>query len=95
MAGRPINERHELAVLMGDKTYFGSEHDKCGTFERYTKGGGCVHCARVIASEQRAARKFLQTMEAQKVEGRDEDLLDTEPKNGLSAFEQSIEDDLM
>lgn len=92
MAGRPLNERHELAVLMGDKTYFGSMHDRCGTFERYTKGGGCVHCARVVATEQREARKFLQTMEEQKVASRDEGLLDTPAPNGLSAFDQSIED---
>lgn len=61
MAGRPENASRANAALMGDKTYIGSVHDKCGTNERYTKGGGCVHCARVIATEQREARKYLQT----------------------------------
>lgn len=59
MAGRPINESRQLAILMGDKTYIGVAHDKCGTTERYVKGGGCVYCARVIATEQRDARKFM------------------------------------
>lgn len=59
MSGRPINESRQLAILMGDKTYVGAAHDKCGTTERYVKGGGCVHCARVIATEQRDARKYL------------------------------------
>lgn len=59
MTGRPINESRQLAILMGDKTYTGAAHDRCGTTERYVKGGGCVNCARVIATEQRDARKFL------------------------------------
>lgn len=64
MSGRPINESRQLAILMGDKTYTGAAHDRCGTTERYVKGGGCVHCARVIATEQRDARKFLAAAEA-------------------------------
>lgn len=54
MAGRPKNENRELALLWGDKTYRGSSHG-CGTNERYTIGGGCVHCARVKALAQREA----------------------------------------
>lgn len=60
MTGRPINESRALALITGDKTYEGAEHSKCGTTTRYVSGGGCVHCARLIASEQREARKFLQ-----------------------------------
>jgi hypothetical protein len=59
MSGRPINESRQLAIIMGDKTYVGAVHYKCGTAERYLSGGGCVACARIIASEQRAARKYL------------------------------------
>lgn len=59
MAGRPSNENLALARIMGDKTYVGTVHSKCNTDERYVSGGGCVHCARVIATEQRDARKYL------------------------------------
>lgn len=54
MVGRPKNENRELALLYGEKTYRGSEHG-CGTNERYTIGGGCVHCARTKSLEQREA----------------------------------------
>lgn len=59
MTGRPLNEDRQLALLSGDKTYIGSPHDRCGTNVRYVKSGGCVRCARVIATEQREARKYL------------------------------------
>jgi hypothetical protein len=99
MAGRPLSPNRELALLMGDKTYHGSLHAKCGTNERYVTGGGCVHCARLIATEQRDARKFLKEHAAEqaneKIREQDGVTLDSVPTNGLSAFEQSIEDDLM
>lgn len=56
MAGRPPNENLALAILYGDKTYEGSEHSRCGTTTRYTKGNGCVHCARETVAEGRALR---------------------------------------
>ena len=59
MSGRPINVDRQNAIALGYKTYTGSKHSKCGTTERYVSGGGCVHCARVIATEQREARKYL------------------------------------
>lgn len=59
MSGRPINQSRMIAVLNGDKTYTGTPHDRCNTTERYVSGGGCVHCARVIATEQREARRWL------------------------------------
>lgn len=59
MSGRPINEDRQNAIALGLKTYIGAKHVNCGTTERYVKGGGCVHCARIIATEQRDARKFL------------------------------------
>jgi hypothetical protein len=59
MAGRPINKDRQDAIEFGFPTYVGVMHRRCGTTERYTNGGGCVHCARVIASEQREARKLL------------------------------------
>lgn len=59
MSGRPINQDRATSVELGYPTYIGMEHSACGTSERYTKGGACVHCARIIATEQRAARKYL------------------------------------
>lgn len=61
MPGRKINEDKVRAKEFGLKTYTGAVHSKCGTTDRYTSGGGCVHCARIIATEQREARKFLQS----------------------------------
>ena len=58
-AGRHPSEDREIALITGEKTYLGTMHAQCGTTERYTKGGGCAHCARVIATEQREARKYL------------------------------------
>lgn len=55
MAGRKINESRQLALITGERTYVGAEH-KCGTTERYVKGGGCVHCARQLQTEARSAR---------------------------------------
>lgn len=59
MAGRPINESRVLAILLGDKTYIGAPHWRCETTERYVTGGGCVHCARVIATENREMLRVL------------------------------------
>lgn len=61
MNGRPINQDRQLAISLGFLTYEGSVHTKCGTTTRYTKGAGCVHCARLIATEQREARNFLRS----------------------------------
>jgi len=58
-SGRPANEDRQNALALGLPTYTGLPHARCGTRERYTKGGGCIHCARVLATEQREARKFL------------------------------------
>lgn len=69
MSGRPINEDRASALRLGFKTYEGSPHSKCGTTARYTSGGGCVHCARLIATAQREALKFM------KATGKDVDSL--------------------
>lgn len=58
-AGRPASQELMLARLSGDKTYLGTVHSRCGTNERYVSGGGCVHCARSVATEQREARRAL------------------------------------
>ncbi len=87
MVGRPKSEAREMAMLMGDMTYVGTLHSKCGTLERYVKGGGCVHCARVIATEQRDARNFL-------ILNRQTNAVLDIPQNAAK-FAQSIEDDLM
>jgi hypothetical protein len=60
MSGRPINKDRELSIFLGEKTYQGSAHSRCGTTERYVKHQSCVYCARIIATEQREARKYLQ-----------------------------------
>lgn len=63
MSGRPINDDRELSILLGKRTYVGLPHYKCNTTERYVSHGGCVHCARLVASEGRDARKFLKQHE--------------------------------
>lgn len=59
MTGRPLNQDKQNALDLGLLTYEGKPHFRCGTTTRYVVGAGCVHCARVIATEQRQARKFL------------------------------------
>ncbi len=59
MSGRPINSDRQNAIALELKTYTGAVHRRCGTTERYVAGGGCVHCARIIATEQRDARKYM------------------------------------
>lgn len=63
MAGRPTNENREMAILMGDKTYIGSKHERCGTDQRYVKGGGCVHCARQVTQDLRDIAKQVKHIE--------------------------------
>lgn len=69
MTGRPINQDRLDAIDLGLLTYEGMPHRNCGKTLRYTSGGGCVHCARIIATEQRQARKYLQ-MRAAGLDGR-------------------------
>ncbi len=105
--GRPTNLDRQNAIALGFKTYTGSPHAACGTTERYI-GGGCAHCARTLATEQREARKFLKaqavaadriaSLEAGAEEEPDEPL-DTTEDDGLGnepseadRFHQSIED---
>lgn len=93
MSGRPVNEDRQNAIDLGLRTYTGAAHVKCGTTTRYVAGGGCVHCARVIASEQRDARKFLLAQSALA-----QSSLDKAPEDGLDAAERRREesfDDLM
>lgn len=63
--GRPRNTDRENAVDLGLLTYEGKSHFRCGTTTRYVVGAGCVHCARLIATEQREARKFLRSQRAE------------------------------
>src|ERR1035437_4135550 len=58
MNGRPINADRQNAILFKLTTYTGRVHE-CGTTQRYTSCGACVHCARLLATEQREARKVL------------------------------------
>ena len=64
---RPLNEDRQAAITLGYRTYTGAPHSKCGTTERYTGTGGCVHCARRIATEQREALKYVKAQEAAQV----------------------------
>jgi hypothetical protein len=59
MAGRPINEDLATAKIVGDKTYEGLTHERCGTSTRYTSTGSCVHCARAKQAEMRVVHKAL------------------------------------
>lgn len=92
MSGRPINKDRQDAIEFGLKTYTGEVHVKCGNTERYVNGGGCVHCARVIATEQRAARNFLRHQAAldnvEKVVAKTED-------DDAAARERAAIEDLM
>jgi hypothetical protein len=110
MSGRPINEDLSLARFLGEKTYIGATHVRCGTAVRYVSGGGCVHCARVIATEQREALKYLQRANAVndafidateesdaaeiEIDNRDDDGLDTDD-NVEARRRSGIDDDLM
>lgn len=89
MSGRPINEDRQNAIALGLRTYTGAQHPKCGTTERYVSGGGCVHCARVKAAEQRDELKVLK---AQAVNQPLSEPLDNGKTPEQIAFEQSIED---
>lgn len=90
--GRPLNQSRQLALLSGDKTYTGGKHARCGTTERYVKGGGCVHCARMIATEQRDARKFLAQAAAETPASRFVDVNQTSEVELDAAEEIAIED---
>lgn len=104
MSGRPINEDRQNAIALGLRTYTGAAHPKCGTTERYVSGGGCVHCARVKAAEQRDELKVLKAAQTasldEKIEteiaNREEFAPPLPLDNGKTpeqiAFEQSIED---
>ena len=91
MSGRPINQDRLDAIEFGFPTYTGAVHKKCGGTERYVNGGGCVRCARVIATEQREARRALKHQASldnvEKVVARMED--------DAAAREQAAIDDLM
>ena|ERR1035437_9540322 len=104
MNGRPINVDRQNAITFKLTTYTGSEH-KCGTSQRYVSGGGCVHCARLLATEQREARKILKAQaNADPVNYDHEDALDNvehvvtemvdEELAEADRFSQSV-DDLM
>lgn len=57
--GRKASSALGLAQLAGATTYDGGVHKKCGTTERYVKGGACVHCAREKQHDLRAAVREL------------------------------------
>ena len=89
-SGRPVNSDKSLAIFLSEKTYRGGIHRKCGTNVRYVSNGGCVHCARVIMTEQREARKYLQRVRTEKIvaEGvQSGDVIDgdAEPLNDVTA----------
>src|ERR1017187_5714074 len=67
-SGRPVNADKSLAIFLSEKTYRGGIHRKCGTNVRYVSNGGCVHCARVIMTEQREALKYKKQHEAEYLE---------------------------
>lgn len=73
MSGRPINQTRQDAINLGLTTYVGAVHIRCGTDVRYVAGGGCIHCGRELAREQREALKYAK---AHPVNDADEDALD-------------------
>lgn len=104
---RPLNVDRQNAITFKLTTYTGSEH-KCGTSQRYTSTGTCMHCARLLAAEQREALKVLRAQAKVKATSEDpvnydhEDVLDiVEPlvaemvdQAEADRFRQSV-DDLM
>jgi hypothetical protein len=89
---RPFNESRQAALLANCKTYIGAPHSKCGTTERYVKGGGCVRCGRAIATEQREALKARQAAEQQAINQAGKEGIDNDATPDKSAFEQSIDE---
>jgi hypothetical protein len=89
MSGRPINADRQNAIELGLRTYMGAPHSKCGTTTRYASSGGCVHCARVTAAEQREELKVLKASAVNRVPAEGVDIAE---QVGQEDFEQSIED---
>lgn len=98
MSGRPVNTDRANALRLGLRTYEGAPHSKCGTTTRYVSGGGCVHCARLIATEQREALKYIKAnaieTEEAKVRNQDGVYLDTVDDDAVEAHQKAI-DELM
>ncbi len=86
---RPTNEDRQNSIALGLRTYTGAPHSKCGSTERYVSGGGCAHCARVKAAEQ---RDELKALKANAVNQAPEEGVDNDAEARQEAFEQSIED---
>src|ERR1035437_3549921 len=60
-AGRPRSEARDIAVMLGDKFYEGSQCLECGTTTRYVTGSRCVKCAReTAAAKAKAARAAIE-----------------------------------
>lgn len=91
MNGRPINQDRQLALSLGFQTYQGSVHEKCGTTERYTKGAGCVHCARAASREGLEARRVLKL---QALDNSTRAVAKPDEAEAIKRFEQDL-DDLM
>ena len=97
-SGRPVNADKSLAIFLSEKTYRGGIHRKCGTNVRYVSNGGCAHCARTIATEQREALKYQKQYAAHLVaEGvQSGDVIDgdVEPLNDVTAqFIEPLDND--
>lgn len=54
-AGRPRGARAVAAEIKA-RTYAGAVHVNCGTREKYTSNGGCVHCSLKAAAQQRSGQ---------------------------------------
>lgn len=97
MTGRPINQDRQNAIALELTTYTGAVHRRCGTATRYVHGGGCVHCARMIAAEQRQTLAFLKKHAAEeaeeKVRAEDGVELDSVADDGLDADIDSRRDE--
>jgi hypothetical protein len=94
MSGRPVNPDRQSAIDLGLVTYTGSPHSKCGTTQRYVSGGGCVHCARIIATEQREARKYLKAQAAEQERSVTVTLDEFSEENIRAAFPLDMQDAL-
>jgi len=83
-SGRPTNEARQTAIELGLNTYTGTTHRRCGTDQRYTAGGACIHCARLRSAAQRGARILIKDQNEA-----DETPLDNAAQDGLEIDEEA------
>lgn len=52
-----MTTKRMIAAAQGKKIFKGNQCVKCGTYEKYTSGGGCVHCIKANAKIFNTAKR--------------------------------------